>query len=120
MAIVGKNTFNMTSNIDGNIHCFVETIVKHKIYEDKSEKYDIDFKFNYPTKNSIKANPFYRNPKIFEDGQDTGSIINKNSFTEKLVEYLLMDYDKLSQYSGNSTPETYKKILMKQVMMLWD
>lgn len=120
MATIGKNIFKITSIYDETIYCFVETIVKYKIYENNSEKYNIDFKFNYPNKNSIKAHPFYRNPKIFDDGQDTGSIIEKNSFTEKLVEYLLMDYDKLSQYSGNSSPETYKKILMKQVMMLWD
>ena len=31
-----------------------------------------------------------------------------------------MDFDELSKYSGHSTPQHYKAIVMKQIILAWD
>ncbi len=31
-----------------------------------------------------------------------------------------MNYDEIALYSGNSTPERYKAIVMMQIMLAWD
>jgi hypothetical protein len=73
--------------------------------------YNISYKYDNLTNKMLK--------KI--DEQDGwGEIIYKNEMTEKMVEYLLMDEEELSQYSGYTNPSTYKLHIMKCISLLWD
>jgi hypothetical protein len=49
----------------------------------------------------------------------TGDIIVSNSFTDELIKYLLMSYEELSNYSGYSTPEYYKRQIIKTISLFW-
>ena len=40
--------------------------------------------------------------------------------TTKMIDYLLMDEEKLTKYTGNTTPMDYKKNIMKSLALLWD
>ena len=51
---------------------------------------------------------------------DKEDVIVKNSLSEKLIEYLLMDYEELSKYSGHSTYEHFKSVVMMQIILAWD
>ena len=44
--------------------------------------------------------------------------IYKNNVTTELVKYLLMDNEELSLYSGRTTPEKYKRILIHFINMM--
>ena len=49
-----------------------------------------------------------------------GDLIVKNSMSEKLIEYLLMGFDELEEFTGNSTPQGYKGNIMRAITYLWD
>jgi hypothetical protein len=86
--------------------------------EDPNQNYyDISYKHKLSNKNltTQQAHPFYKN---MED--KSGEIIKKNSLTEKLVEYLLMDFEELQKHSGKTPAETYKKRIMESISLLWD
>ena len=40
--------------------------------------------------------------------------------TEQMVNYLTMDEDELSQYTGNTIPQDYKGFIMKSLSNFWD
>ena len=40
--------------------------------------------------------------------------------TENMVNYLLMNTDELSVYTGTTSPMTYRANIMKMITMLWD
>ena len=37
-----------------------------------------------------------------------------------MIEYLLMNYEELSKYSGNVTPQCYKRSIMVALSKFWD
>jgi hypothetical protein len=49
-----------------------------------------------------------------------GDTISANEMTEKMVEYLLMDFEELAKYSGNKSALSYKISLMRGITFLWD
>ena len=117
--LVGEKTFIFHNVFNESIWCDAHVKVTISNY-DNNDWYYYTIKFNYPEKNSIQANPF-RNYKIFFDkGRNKDDVIVKNSLSEKLIEYLLMDYEELSKYCGHSTPEHYKAVVMMQLMLAWD
>ena len=48
-----------------------------------------------------------------------GIVINRNSLTDLLADYLLMDIQELSRLTGNITPLAYKIIVLKTICELW-
>lgn len=107
-----------------NEYCETTINVEEKLYENKEIYYDVSYKYEYSNNDNttiIKTNPFMQmnNQELF-DGHSEGEIIVKNSFTEKLIEYLLMDYDSLGLHSGNTTPEEYKLQIMETITIFWD
>ena len=117
--LIGEKNFEFENNFDSSCKC--NALIKVELAKyDNNEWYYYTFKFTYPNTNSIKANPFYCQPLFFEDGGDKYEVIVKNSLSEKLIEYVLMEYDELSKYSGHSTPQHYKAVVMKQIMLAWD
>ena len=117
--IVGEKTFKFHNVFNESIWCKAHVKVTTKNYDNNDwYYYTIDFK--YPDKNSIHANPFKNYKMFFDNGKNKDDVIVKNSLSEKLIEYLLMDFEELSKYSGNSTPEHYKAAVMMQIMLIWD
>ena len=49
-----------------------------------------------------------------------GEIIVKNSFTQEMIKYLLMDFNELEKYSGVSTPNYYKIQIIQAISLFWD
>ena len=117
--LVGQKDFEFVNQFEEKYKCNVNIKIELAEY-DNNEWYYYTFKFTYPDTQSIKANPFYYESEFFEDGGDKQEVIVKNSLSEKLIEYVLMDFDKLSKYSGHSTPQHYKAIVMKQIILAWD
>lgn len=79
----------------------------------------IDNKLFFPDDDVIPStHPFkycYEKDMSFE-----GSIVVKNELTEKLIKYLLMSFDDLKKFSGNNSSQTYKSMIMKTVVMLYN
>ena len=73
---------------------------------------------NMNEKNKI-YHPFY-NDNSYDDCCYEGEIIKKNAMTEQMVNYLTMDEDELSQYTGNTIPQDYKGFIMKSLSNFWD
>jgi hypothetical protein len=116
--LIGEKDFEFVNQFEEKCNCNVNIKIELTSYDNNDWYYH--FKFTYPNPNSIRCNPFYMVPLFFEDGEDKQEIIVKNSLSEKLIEYVLMDYEELSKYSGYSTPEHYKGIVMKQIMLVWE
>ena len=78
---------------------------------------------SYSTPNMNEQNkiyhPFYGD-KSYDDCCYEGEIIKKNAMTEQMVNYLMMDEDELSQYTGNTIPQDYKGFIMKSLSNFWD
>ena len=112
-----------------NEYCEITIQVDENLYDNKETYYDISYAYQYSDNNRttvIKTNPFMlmdnhriNKQELFNEHSE-GEIIVKNSFTEKLIEYLLMDYDSLGKYSGNTTPEEYKLQIMETITLFWD
>tara|TARA_B100000575_G_C23054390_1_gene606944 strand:- start:79 stop:483 length:405 start_codon:yes stop_codon:yes gene_type:complete len=64
------------------------------------------------------AHPFHNNDELCEHLD--GEIIIKNEMTDAMINYLLMDFDELSKYSGSSEPMHYKGMIMRMFTHLWD
>ena len=111
-----ENTITFCDNMDSNIKCEVKFSVRIEKYDTGDEYYYISYDILSGKINS--AHPFY-NKKVFIEHTE-GDIIFKNSMTEKIVEYMLMNDDELSQYTGSTTQNFYRKTLMKSIALLYD
>ena len=83
--------------------------------QETENSYDINYEYKFGNESKIN-HPFYKYPNFYRHIE--GNTIFKNELTEKLVKYLLMDFDELKQYSGNKSPENYKSIVMIQLTLL--
>ena len=103
--------------------CDVTTNVKLVRYEDLSEYYYISYEYVFSNKNLKEkeiddCHPFYGNLELMD--HINGDIIVKNSMSEQIIEYLLMGFDELEEFSGRSTPQGYKGNIMRAITYLWD
>ena len=117
-----KFKFNeiLYSIIDDNIYCLIDITVKKLQYDNLKIYYDISYKYINSVDNEICKN---LNPLLdlkINDQPYTGDIIVSNSFTDELIKYLLMPYEELSNYSGHSTPEYYKRQIIKTISLFLD
>jgi len=108
----------------GDDHYEVTIIVKDLLYSDGKQYMDISYEFkSISEKQSIKQlimnHPFYGS-QIDDFLGYEGEIIAKNSMTAAMVDYLLMEDDKLSEFSGHTTPQEYKRQIMWAITYLWD
>lgn len=95
-------------------YCDVYITVTINKYKKKS-KYFINLNFKYSDKSidSTMANPLYM------DGMNREYLCNEkyklkcNDFNYGLIDYLLMDMEKLVKYSGYKTAYEYKRELLK-------
>lgn len=105
----------------GTIWCDTTITIQEKTYDNGNQYFDIDYSYAYCTEvQKDKSLEFTCNPLLMMKGTTDGEIIVKNSFTEELIRYLMMDYDELREFTGNSTPQDYKMRLMHTIQNFWD
>jgi hypothetical protein len=104
-------------------YCEVEITVQLRNHG----RYEIYYNYSYHGNAGITYNPFWSHPMNRPVEQDTvlsmgheGDIIFKNSLTEKMIEYILMSDEALSEVTGHSMPENYRINVMRMLAMLWD
>ena len=100
--------------------CDITINVRYIKYSDETEYYYIEYDniFQNNKENDINycddSHPFYNNKFI---KYICGCIVSKNSITDSLVNYLLMGFDDLEIYIGNSLPYVYKSNIMKSLCL---
>lgn len=99
-------------------YCYVTINVKSKISGEKPI-FDISYTYSYPNSGSQRANPFNYSKNI-ERADMEGVIVFKNSLTEKLVEYLIMDQEETEKVSGGTYWLQYKIKVMETLANFWD
>lgn len=111
--------------------CNVKVVVEEKEYSHEKGKphwYYISYEYEFISKKSGKtkkiensfkhpSNPFFGMPDAVEEYE--GTIILKNTMTEKMVEYLLLPIDEISKISGTRCPFEYKRQIMKSIALFW-
>ena len=113
--------FRFIDEYDSNNNEFCEiTIRVFEKYYNNTTYYDITYDFSYsnPNDQAQKCNPFIQMDNNIQHSD--GEIIVKNSFTQELIKYLLMDFDELEKYSGLSTPNYYKIKIIQAISLFWD
>ena len=77
-------------------------------------------------KKVLNHHPLYKLEDVrLQDGKyhisgSDGEFIVKNSLSEQLIKYLLMDLDELEIYSGNTSAIEYKASIMKSINLFLD
>ena len=109
------------ANIGDPLIINVSVQIKYWIVNNKiTDSYYI---ITYSTPNMNEQNkiyhPFYDNSDI-DKSEWKGDIIKKNAMTEQMVNYLMMDEDELSQFTGNTMSQDYKGFIMKSLTNFWD
>jgi len=121
---------DLFDNQDSN-WCDVAINVKHLLYQNGNNFYDITYTYTYSVtglddSNSddgdemYRTNPFYYKNSIITSDMLDGVIVAKNSLTDELVKYLLMDNEELDQYIGNTWCVQYRANLMFMLAFMWD
>jgi len=83
--------------------------------KDGKKKYIISLNFKYSDTSieSTKANPLYLDGIQRKDLIKEKYKLKCNEFNYGLIDYLLMDFNKLSKYSGYQSAHEYKKELIQ-------
>ena len=97
---------------------------------EKDETYDISYIWNMEnckTLSNFSPNEIFRIFKFdFEDEycigdeDSSGVIVHKNEMTKIMIDYLLMDNEELSKYSGLTCVNRYRQNIMRNLENLWD
>ena len=116
-----ENTFTLVMEYQSTYSCQVKVKVEH-YRNDGQEYFDISYEYSFPegqvTGVENMAHPFYQKTDMRHD--TTGVIVFKNEVTEKLVKYLLLPDEELSNFTGTTTPKAYRRLMMLSLDMLWD
>ena len=102
-------------------YCQINVKVQKKKYQEGKLYYYVDYTYQYSVENKRcqQANPLI---PLSDDTDEiyNGDIIAVNELTDQLINYLLMPFDQLKKYSGNSTPQHYKTRIMESIKLFWD
>ena len=104
-------TFRFYDDFNSKNYCDI----KIKVSEKKRTLDYYSVSYSYKEKNYNPMSNFLS----FKDHED-GEIIVKNEMTEKMIKYLMMDVDQLSELTGCTTPLDYKLRIMVSFSYLWD
>ena len=118
--IASFNFINEFDTIPGE-YCQINVKVEKKKYQDGKLYYYVDYTYQYSVENKRcqQANPLIPLTKEKEEIYN-GDIIAVNDLTDQLINYLLMPFDQLKKYTGNSTPQHYKTKIIETIQLLWD
>jgi hypothetical protein len=91
----------------------------------KSETYHINFTYNFSEQinTKYKRKSILKNLDLYDNELEEyykGDIIAKNSLTDELVSYMLMNDKDLELKSGHVHSESYRLSLIKTIKLLWD
>ena len=116
-----KYKFRFGESADSGIYCKVTVYIRELQYDSGENYYDITYKYKLGADAASKFHhPFYHSGKNLFDDSVGGDILVKNSLSEKLVEYLCMDFADLKKICGRVAPEEYKKSVIQSIALLWD
>jgi hypothetical protein len=77
----------------------------------------------YNPLNLPRSNPFYyiyhKRNNIEVDSLE-GVIVAKNSMTDEMIKFLLMEYEEMDKHIGNTWGVQYKANIMHSLALLWD
>ena len=131
--IITKNlnkTFKFVDEImqDTNIYSLVTATFREEYYAHEKKSYYfvsykvVDYKDGivYTGDNKLRSNPFYGIEGERLDFLMEGEPVLKNSFTEMMYKYLLMDDEILQNHTGRTTPQHYRKSIMLSIDNFWD
>ena len=119
-----EKTFRFFDTFNEKVWCDIHIVVEELQYENGNVYYMLKYENTFSNPDEIlkgdvnSAHPFYGN-KTFSS-HVSGDIVVKNLMTENMVNYLLMNTDELSVYTGTTSPMTYRANIMKMITMLWD
>ena len=121
------NTFRFNNEIiDDNYVDITISVKESKPHEDGDTYYEITYVNNYSNDEILNHHPLYKFDDVrLQEGEykiagSDGETIVKNSFSKKLIKYLLMDLDELEKYTGNATGIDYKANIMRTINLFWD
>tara|TARA_R110002074_G_scaffold162131_1_gene320579 strand:- start:3576 stop:4016 length:441 start_codon:yes stop_codon:yes gene_type:complete len=101
-----------------NYYCDVTINVVEKISGGKPI-YDISYKYDTHGILNSRAHPFFYSKNVSEEDKE-GEIIYKNSMTDHMIEYLLMDKEEIEKICGNTYWVQYKIKIMESLINFWD
>ena len=119
-----EKTFRFFDTFNEKVWCDIHIVVEELQYENGNVYYMLKYENTFSNPDEIpngdvnSAHPFYGN-KTFSS-HVSGDIVVKNLMTENMINYLLMNTDELSVYTGTTSPMTYRANIMKMITMLWD
>ena len=118
--IASFNFRNEFDTVPGE-YCKINVKVEKKKYKDVKLYYYVDYNYKYSVENKKhqKANPLIPLTEETDEIYD-GDIIVVNELTDQLINYLLMPFDQLQKYTGNSTPQHYKTKIIESIKLFWD
>lgn len=113
------------NNIDDLPYYILKISVVEKLYENGNRYYYIDYNstFNESSKISTKDNNNNRiNANPFKENQDNaeGVIVIKNDLTAKMVDFLLMNDEDLNKFTGFTTVQQYRILIINSLALFWD
>ena len=122
-----QKTFRFNNEtIDDNYVDITISIIERNPNDDYYTYYDITYENKYSNEKVLNHHPLYKLEDVrLQDGKyhisgSDGEFIVKNSLSEQLIKYLLMDLDELEMYSGNTSAIEYKANIMKSINLFWD
>ena len=125
-----NKTFTFTDDFgETQTICNTCISVELKTYENGKKFYYVNYSHTMIYPNGLKKlctdpkdielpNPFFYFKSLQENFD--GDIIAHNTYTEKLIEYLLLDDEDLEKVSGSVTAQCYRKQLMYNIAILSD
>ena len=124
----GNTTFYYYDKQDPTYYCVLEVkVVSETVINEKGdtiEYYDVSYFPRYSHNNMLRA--YYCNPlhsldeikpnnniiNLIHHEHYAGDIVVKNSMTDILIYYILMDFEQLATHCGNICPRDYKIRIM--------
>jgi len=131
--VITKNlnkTFKFVDEMmdDTDIYSLVTITFREEYYTHENNSYYLvsykvdDYKDGviYTGDNKLRSNPFYGIEGEKLDFLMEGEPVLKNSFTEMMYKYLLMEDETLQNHTGRTTPQHYRKSIMLSIDNFWD
>tara|TARA_Y100000590_G_scaffold470585_1_gene666607 strand:- start:5789 stop:6172 length:384 start_codon:yes stop_codon:yes gene_type:complete len=125
----GTKTFSFYDEFRDNDTVCKTTITIEEKTSNNSPIYNISYFHSLEENGNVKpicSIEDVKRPCPFADSSDDtkssyeGVIVIRNDMTKEMVRFLMMDDDELAKYTGCTTPNHYRKLIMVQITKFWD
>ena len=132
--LLAQKTFRFNDALQPHsaFYCDLNILVNVKqIDGDSTEYYEILYNPDYSHNTMLQA--YYCNPLSSLDESAPAKdydlanhehydcdIVAKNPMTDKMIEFILMDFDELEKWCGKGTPQEYKRHVILSLNMFWE